>query len=349
MEFLRDQFESDLIAEINDDGEVVIGGAEFTPTEILQELDNLSYQSSFDDWLVEQKQKRLCRADEILNQYGNRNRFNQLKKVYERGSVVPFVGAGLSQSSGYPGWTAFLEKLCDETRITSNDLKKMLSDGLYEEAAQALADDMPAGSFNEELENVFCSENAVKGAIHFLPHIFKGPVITTNFDNVLKQCFDKIRPFSEILLGGDALEIKRYLGRNENVLVKLHGKANSGKNRVLTKKEYDSFYDQSNSLTNVIKSIASNQLLFIGCSLGVDRTLKVLIEIAQEHGYDNTVRHYAFLPLFNDAERLERRDALAEANIFPIWYPVEVLDGNVVNEDAHDESIAALFEALGGI
>lgn len=347
MEFLKEQFENELIAEIGGDGQVQIGGAEFSPTEILQELDSQSYLSCFDDWLVEQKQKRLDKADEILEQFGNRNRFNRLKEVFDRGVVIPFVGAGLSQSSGYPGWTSFLEALRCETRISSEDLLYMLDNGLYEEAAQALADDMPAGSFNEELENVFCAERVIQGTVQFLPHVFNGPVITTNFDNILKQCFDRTNPFSETLIGGDASEIKRHLGRNEHVLVKLHGKANSGKNRILTKSEYDSYYDENNSLPDAIKKIASNQLLFIGCSLGIDRTIKVLIDIVRDLGHDSAVRHYAFLPLFNEAERLERRDALAEANIFPIWYPVEVIDGDVVNDGAHDESIGALLEALG--
>ena len=266
MEFMKEQFESELSAEIDDKGRVVIGGSEFTPTEILQELDDQSYLSCFEDWLGDQKQKRCSKADEILNQYGNRNRFNRLKEAFDRSAIIPFVGAGLSQASGYPGWTNFLDKLRSETRLTSEQLKAMLDTGHYEEAAQALADDMPAGSFNEELENVYCVEREMQGPVQFLPHVFKGPVITTNFDNILKQCFDKISPFSETLIGGDASEIKRYLGRNEHVLVKLHGKANSGKNRILTKSEYDIFYDENNSLPGAIKNIASNQLLFMGCS-----------------------------------------------------------------------------------
>lgn len=347
MEFLKDQFESELTAEIDEEGKVLVGGSEFTPTDILKELDGQEYISCFEDWLEDQRETRKANAEEILNLYGNRDRFNRLKDAFGRGAVVPFVGAGLSLSSGYPGWSDFLKNLCNETRITSEGLQSMLNEGLYEEAAQSLFDDMPAGSFNEELENVFCAERMIEGPVQFLPYVFDGPVITTNFDNILKQCFDRNKPFSEILIGGDAVEIQRYLGRNERILVKLHGKANSGKNRILTKCEYDKYYDENNSLPDVIKSIASNQLLFIGCSLGVDRTIKVLIDIAKNKQYDNAVRHYAFLPLFDEGDRLNRRDELARANIFPIWYPVGVEDGEVINEEVHDESIAALLEALG--
>lgn len=347
MDFLKSQFRNELMAEIGGDGQVIIGGAEFLPTEILQELDDQSYLSCFDDWLVEQKQKRTDKAEEILSLYGNRDRFIRLKEAFDRSAVVPFVGAGLSQPSGYLGWTSFLKKLRCETRIPVDIFNSMLDDGLYEEAAQTLADDMPADTFNEELENAYSSERGILGSVQFLPYVFKGPVITTNFDNILKQCFDKNNPFSEIILGGDASEIKRFLGRNEHVLVKLHGKANSGRSRILTKNEYDRFYDDDNSLPDAIENIAANQLLFLGCSLSVDRTMRVLIDIAKTHGHDKAVRHYAFLPLFCEKERLNRRDALAEANIFPIWYPVEVSDGKEVNPEVHDESHAALFEVLG--
>lgn len=43
-------------------------------------------------------------------------------------------------------------------------------------------------------------------------------------------------------------------------------------------------------------------------------------------------QHYAFLELKDGVDRVERKKALAKANIFPIWYP----------ESAHDESIEAL-------
>lgn len=343
MEFLKEQFESELVAEIDDEGRVLIGGAEFFPSEVLRALDEQSYLSSFEDWLADQKQRRTSRAEAILDLHGNRDRFSSLKAAFDRNHVLPFVGAGLSQSSGYPGWTAFLGRMRLETRVTEEEFQEMIDGGFYESAAQSLYDDMPAGAFNEELENVFCIGRGVSGPVQFLPHMFKGPVVTTNFDDVLKFCYDRTVPFSETLLGGEAPEIRRHLSRGEHVLIKLHGKGNSARKRILTSSEYDNFYGDAESLPNVIKAIATNQLLFIGCSLSVDRTIKVLSELADEQGHDNAVRHYAFLPLFDPSKRLERRDELAASNIFPIWYPVEESD----SDEIHDESIAALLEALG--
>lgn len=55
------------------------------------------------------------------------------------------------------------------------------------------------------------------------------------------------------------------------------------------------------------------------------------------NGHDNIARHYAFLPVpGSDAEKIARRDALIECNVYPIWYPT----------GTHDESIEALLLAL---
>ena len=279
------------------------------------------------------------KADEIMGLYDNRGRFIQLRNSYRNGAVIPFIGAGMSIPSGYPGWTEFLWKLRNETRVSKEDLNNLLSQGQYEEAVQALADDMPAGSFDEAIENDFGPDKKLEGPIQLLPSIFNASVITTNLDNVIKRCYDTaVLSFSETLLGADDRELPRYLGQGNKVLVKLHGKANSSRNRVLTYSEYEEHYGSPPCLQNAIEAISTkNTLLFLGCSLVVDRTIQTLTQLVEDKGHDATIRHYAFLSITKDEDRLARRDNLAKANIFPIWYPAD--------ED-HDECIEALFYKL---
>jgi len=169
----------------------------------------------------------------------------------------------------------------------------------------------------------------------YLPYIFSTSVITTNFDNVLKRCYDNsIKPFSEVILGADSEELARLISSEDKLLIKLHGKANSNIKRILTEDEYNKHYEDSSILKKSIETICSNSLLFLGCSLSTDRTIKTMIEIAQG---GSTVPHYAFIGLNNEAERLDRRDELAKANIHPIWY-----DAN----DDHDECIESLLLKL---
>jgi len=338
MDFLKGKFNEELLAEIEDNGNVNVAGYLFTPDQILIEIEPIGYDEAFSYWKDQREERLLTKADEILGLYDNQGRFNRLRDSYKRGAVIPFIGAGMSIPSGYPGWTKFLRQLCNETRVSDEDLDNLLFQGQYEEAAQALADDMPAGSFDEAIENVFGHDEDLAGTIQRLPHIFDTSVITTNFDDVIKRCYeDSESSFTEILLGPDAIELPRYLGQGNKVLVKLHGKANSGRSRVLTYSEYQRHYGEGNSLLDVIEAISTKTLLFLGCSLVFDRTIQTLTQLVEDKGHDVATRHYALLSIGEDEDRLARRDDLAKANIFPIWYPAD--------ED-HDECIEALFHKL---
>ena len=61
-----------------------------------------------------------------------------------------------------------------------------------------------------------------------------------------------------------------------------------------------------------------------------------MVALVAKYGAETLPRHYTFLELKEDADRVARKKELAAANIFPIWYP----------EGEHDESIEALFVKL---
>lgn len=332
MEYLIPQFHDYL----NEEGEVDVAGYSFRRDNILKELEKEGYQEAFNEWLQQRQQDNLSRADEILVLYDNQRRFNKLKEIYARGAIIPFVGAGMSMPSDYPGWTKFLYQVLDETKVSKVDFDEAITKGHYEEAAQMLSDALPVGCFLEHVENAFGANQKICGVVQRLPLIFKQAVVTTNFDNVLNRCFENAKfNFEEELLGPNAEELPRALGENRRVLVKLHGKANSSRNRILTKSEYDNHYQNDQALESVIEAISNSTLLFLGCSLTVDRTIQCLKRIIDKKGPENVPRHYAFLKLNEGEDRIARKNLLAEANIFPIWYT-----------DDHDESLEALLEKL---
>lgn len=335
MEYLEDLF----IEDLNRKGIVEITKYhKYERDYILREIDIDGYKEAFIQWFQDRKVEMINRANEILDMYGSTDRFRRLQETYLRGTIIPFVGAGLSMASGYPGWTEFLYKIQPETRVLLSDLDALIAKGQYEEAAQLLFDDMPNGTFLEALENNFGSSPNLGGPVQQLPFFFSQSVITTNFDDVIQCCYDKAeRSFSEVLLGAKAQELGRRLGEGKQVLVKLHGKADSNRDRVLTKKEYDTHYQDENVLEQVIEEICTRPLLFLGCSLTVDRTLRAMANIMKRKGIDNVSRHYAFLGVKDTDDRVARKYQLSESNIFPIWYPADW---------GHDECIEALLTKL---
>lgn len=333
MEYLREIFHQELLNEI---GEIEIRGFPFLPDIILRKLEPQGYEDSFSEWLEQRKQENLERAKEILETHKLQQRFSALKELFNRDSVIPFVGAGLSTTSEYIGWTAFLRTIWHETDYPECDFEALLTSGHYEEAAQILYDCLPNGAFLEQVESYFDCNNSLRGVVQRLPFIFKNAVITTNFDSVIKRCYEQINsPFEEELLGKEAINFPKLLGGNKKVLVKLHGKASSSHNRVFTKSEYDSHYSNSEELRNVIKALTTKSLLFLGCSLTVDRTIQAIKDIVQEQGIESVPRHYAFLKLRPEDNKIQRSKQLNEANIYPIWY-----------EDDHEQCVEALLELL---
>lgn len=343
MKHLKPIFADALAQEQNlfvDKGRVHIRNKHWAPDEILEGLlDRDAYNDLFLDWVQERKEELIESAKAILDEFGLQDRFGKLKEVYARGAVVPFVGAGLSVSSGYPGWTAFLKQHIRETAINPDEFDQILRSGQYEEAAQKLADAL-GPAFNEAVENAFGRSRDISGCVQLLPHVFDSCVITTNFDDVTKRCYEAAgKPFSEELSGEYSRELPRKLAEGRRILLKLHGTSTSPRGRILTAAEYQKHYGDGEELQRAIEAICSKTLLFVGCSLTVDRTLTAMKAFVQANGHDNIARHYALLPVpGNDTEKNARRDALIECNVYPIWYPA----------GAHDESIEALLLALMG-
>lgn len=334
MEHLRSKFHD----EINGYGTVQIFDFEFSREDIIRNLEPQGYQEEFDNWLQRRQYDLLKIADEILSQFDNKNRFLQLREIYKQGNVIPFVGAGLSYPSGYPSWTQFLNEARSETNISEEELKKLLNEGKYEDAAQLLFDEMTPAGFNEFLENTYGLDFDLNGPVQLLPHLFEPTsVVTTNFDNVLERVYsNENNPFKEIIIGAQAQELPRMLGKGTKALLKLHGHISSSRGRVLTKEEYEKEYNDEKIVKSAIQSICTRTLLFMGCSLTVDRTIQAMQAYVDENGHHKVTRHYAFLALKKEEDRIKRKNILAKANIFPIWYP----------EGKHDECIEALLYKL---
>jgi SIR2-like domain len=122
--------------------------------------------------------------------------------------------------------------------------------------------------------------------------------------------------------------IRDALFGHQQYLIKLHGDAHDETDRVLTRTDYARFYggstDQDFDLAAPLAAVLtrvfeSATLLFLGCSLTVDRTMRLLQYIAQRSNV--TPSHYAIVERpQNEADLQKRRRALLDHNIQPLWY-----------------------------
>jgi SIR2-like domain len=330
MDHLKATFHEDLSAQ-GDDAVRVEGGRvhirewNWPPHEVLESMGDDVYATAFKNWRQERREALLAQAEEYLDANNQGGRFQRLKAAYRSGMVLPFVGAGMSMSSGYPGWTTFLSRVWTNAGLDAQAFGALISAGQYEEAAQQVADTVGVG-FNEQVESSFGIDQALRGPVQFLPFVFPdSSVVTTNFDSVVKRCY-RVReaaPFDEELTGLRSDELARYMAAGRRVLLKLHGVGSRVRDRVLTASEYDVAYADPSELPRAVRSLCSRTLLFMGCSLSVDRLLSELRRHVDSEGHDNCAHHFAFAAAPADvAERRERERVLQAMNIHPIWYPL---------------------------
>lgn len=332
-EFLKPKFDE----YINSEGDVVnIIGYEYKRNVILEGLDEIAYQSAFDEWVEVRQSQLIQKAEDILKFADNRNCYEQIIQPYKKGNLIPFIGAGISKSSDYPTWSEFLYSCSAKSHVKTERIDELLNDGLYEQAAQELHDDMTPPLFNKNLSQTYGSLKEPYGPIWYLPHMFRDKyVITTNFDTLLERVFAKLCPTNyQVKSGKDITEILSLIQSSPNILIKVHGTAEHLHSRVLLQGEYDKAYSNQGDVNKFFEQcIFRDSLLFIGVSLNVDRTILKMREYAEIRGHHTLPDHYAFLECKKGEDLVKREKELAQANIFPIWYP----------EREHDESIEALL------
>ena len=281
-----------------------------------------------------------------LHEQHNHNVFRMIVEAQKNGTLSPFVGAGLSFPFGYKLWGGVLAELAGYIPIEDEKAMALsqISAGKYEEAAQTILDAYPFMLdqlpiiVNPDRVNTCSDEVKRTSAAWVLPHLFqKGLVITTNFDRVLENMYmiqrneaiPTVTPMNRDRL--DQLCQNQSLG-----LFKLHGdignEAVSIDDLVFTGEQYDKHYAVNSPLVEALSRWFSNhRLLFLGCSLNVDRTMKILQQVVQSQ---KGIRHFAILGCKKDDIK-QRSKELAALGILPIFY-----------DDNNHDAVRVILERL---
>jgi hypothetical protein len=339
---LKPMFEEQVMFRLRDgtsvEGSVFIGETEFFPVQVLRS-DVEAHKAQFEAWLGEVWiPEQGDRRERVLRLHGNAKRFGDLREAVARTQVVPLVGSGMSVPTGLPTWSELLRRIRKYTKVDQQPLGQLLRDSAFEEAADLLASGTNSNLFQERVEHdlrVDAPERIV-GSVRLLPVLFPDLVITTNLDDVLEQVYrQRDEGPMHVLAGAELARFRQMRGPNERFLLKLHGDRRRAETRVLLKAEYEEAYAPGSVIREELALLyRTHNLLFLGCSLGPDRTVQLVTDVAT--GDKNMPKHNALLALpISEEQRIDRENFLSERGIYPIWY-----DG------AHDDSIMALLAGL---
>ena len=278
--------------------------------------------------------------------------YKQLVDSLTRNNVTPVIGAGLSHWA-YPLWGQMLRGQASYYGVDTQ-VEELLQENNYEEAASLLEEVCTHNGFIRMLRHVFRPQLTIEKSadcpkyLKLLPMLFRGPIVTTNFDRVIEYLFNtaSISQFDTVTPLDDfqSSRIEYALQTNTSVLVKMHGDVEDPEHLVLTKQSYDNVYGGDFSCPDFEKPMAAflkkilerNPLLFLGCSLSADRTCSIIkccagncqqfafLELPKETENERDPMH----PILLDSNgrfiaefQKRRNDIIGNLNICPIWYP----------------------------
>lgn len=313
---------------LDDQGPVIVlADGSYSRSEVLFSVDRDAYLAKYDDYEIDRVDKLRKRAEKCLDgRNGQRQRFERLVDAARRDAVVPFVGAGLTIPCGMKGWQAFLYHLADESLTDRATVEAHVNAGEYEEAAELLCVRMGDRWFSEQIQTEFGRIVEAKGAVRLLPRLTRTCLVTTNFDQVIESVFREHGTSLDRAIGSNAEDFHRALVKNQAYLLKVHGDVDRAQDRVLTFTHYKAAYgdgsvDFTRPLPKALKrAFTAKVLLFLGCSLGPDRTMRLFNQIITSD--DLPDQHYAVLEApKEDVERVSRERTLMDHGIIPLWYP----------------------------
>ena len=240
-------------------------------------------------------------------QANNNAVYKDLKAAYLGGKLTPFVGAGLSVFCGYKLWPSVLKEL--SAFIPDEGLKQKALDMIegfkYLEAAEHIQTQYPPmlrrllGIVSYNKLETCPDERLYSSAAWLLPYLFHNrPLMTTNFDGVLEYVFSRQdHAFERMVEPHDPSMLTQIRQQDIHGLFKLHGdigrETTSLDRLVFTKKQYDAAYCENGKLMEELKQWYQNQtLLFLGCSLSMDKTMEVLQDVASKNP---GIRHFAIV------------------------------------------------------
>jgi hypothetical protein len=246
--------------------------------------------------------------------------------------LVPFLGAGLSTPYKLKNWRDLL--LSAASPGLAPAIKEKLDGNDYEGAAEALLQELGADGFQNMVAASAGDTNIEPfdfrtGTVSLLPLLASGPVVTTNFDRVLERAFEAHgAPFESVISGPRPDLIVDALHGNRRVLIKLHGDWQDRVGRTFAKSDYDANYgegqpERKRELLEGVERLlfSSRSLLFIGASLGPDRTVKLLQEVHKEYA---GIRHFAIVKAPTDPKEFDEREKhFRTCGVLPLWYHAE--------------------------
>lgn len=212
---------------------------------------------------------------------------DSLVYAIKSGNCVIFVGAGISQAAGLPGWQKLMEMIASSCNVDFEaDLRKL---------AGKIENKIGRQRLIEELRKHLPFKRPTD-LHHLLTSLPVNDWVTTNYDDLLERTFGHDGIAYTTLFNPQQLGFKslKYVKQ----ILKLHGDFNNPTNIIITEDDYVRHYTKSSLILNTFELLrAQNTFLYLGYSMRDPELNFIISHVESQLG---NVTHPMFAVFFDD-------------------------------------------------
>ena len=201
-----------------------------------------------------------------------------LVQAIRDGECVLFIGSGLSTGAGLSSWNTLIRRLADEMGV-AGDAHETLE--YFLDVAQVYRQKFGPARLSQAIGEHFGGTFGTPTLAHYLlMSLGVHYVVTTNYDSLLERTLIALRrdPVKVV----QETDIAKTGQLTAQFVVKFHGDADSPDTLVLSRDNYEDFFNDRPAMTSLLEGLLLNQtFFFVGYSLNDPNFRQIYSRIAR--------------------------------------------------------------------
>jgi hypothetical protein len=176
-----------------------------------------------------------------------------LEQALRARECVVFVGAGLSSGAGLPDWSELVRRLAADLGVQPQPRLD------YLDLAQWYREQFGPSRLAQVVRETFGAQGLPTLAHYLLMGLPVRHVITTNYDDLLERALAGLKQHPVRVLRQEDVA---HTGRAGTYVVKLHGDASHPEDIVISRDDYDEFFQRRPATALLLEGLLLNQAFF---------------------------------------------------------------------------------------
>jgi len=213
---------------------------------------------------------------------------NDFVKDLNEGTASIFAGAGLSIPAGYVNWTDLMTEIAQDLGLDIKVEKDLISIAQYH-----VNENRTRSKINRKIIEEF-TEEAIETENHkIIARLPISSIWTTNYDELIEKTFVKEKKIVDVKFTNSQLLTTKP--KRDIVIFKMHGDVNHPNDAILTKEQYEQYYQTHEPFINALAGeLITKTFLFIGFSFS-DPNLDYVLSRLNFRFKEEKRQHYCFV------------------------------------------------------